>query len=396
MRRALACLLLVSLVVACRKHAATEAPKETIVPEPTKPKPKKVEPWSTIPSWDGTPRPVPPDYPSARGWFHVWRYLDGTLTMESGFTGPSPPGETMAKWVTFFDPRSNTWKKPPKNFAEHPVGEPIWLADGRALEVTAAECASPMQGGCRGLAVDLYEPKTDTWTKPHVLEPQDSREVVGLLPDGRVLFAGGYVRATSQPTADTKILDLKTMKLTSGPPMPHARAMHGHTVLGDGRLIVVGNNSGDDGADLYDPVARAWSTTVGDAPDPCLMPELIELRPGIVASICTTNPATIDVLDVAKGAWSALDPLARVSATLNGEVTMLRDGRLLLVGVKAETTHAYVYDDRTDALIDCGAFDSTNGSEPTEMSDGRIVFGGGDPYGVDFNAKTLPVLTVPP
>ena len=77
-----------------------------------------------------------------------------------------------------------------------------------------------------------------------------------LLPDGRVLIAGGR---RSNPISDAELYDptTKTWAITGS--LLVARSGHMATLLNDGRVLVTGG-SGDSSAELYDPMSGTWSS----------------------------------------------------------------------------------------------------------------------------------------
>jgi hypothetical protein len=64
-----------------------------------------------------------------------------------------------------------------------------------------------------------------------------------LLPDGRVLVAGGMSEPGKWP-ALTETWDPVTETFSAGPPLDVPRSAHAATILADGRVVVIG---GDDG-----------------------------------------------------------------------------------------------------------------------------------------------------
>jgi hypothetical protein len=93
------------------------------------------------------------------------------------------------------------------------------------------------------------------------------------LTDGRVLIAGGCVRDGCEGTPDggrSELFDPRTRTFAPGPtdrfsaaaPMPQPRATHAAVLLGDGRVLIAGGQSGRttllDTALTYDPATNAW------------------------------------------------------------------------------------------------------------------------------------------
>jgi len=98
------------------------------------------------------------------------------------------------------------------------------------------------------------------WALAEPLEVSRVGHSVTLLGDGRVLVVGG--EQTSQPRADVEIFDPVTGRWQRAASLAAARAYHTATLLGDGRVLVTGGE--DDGrlssAEVYDPAADVWTS----------------------------------------------------------------------------------------------------------------------------------------
>jgi hypothetical protein len=177
-----------------------------------------------------------------------------------------------------------------------------------------------------------------------------------VLPDGRVLVAGGTVKAGYWDTASAELYDPATNSWSPAAEMAHARMFHDAVALADGRVLVLGDaaNGNDLGAtglaEIYDPAANRWT------------------------------PA-------------APMPLARGDAA----VTRLRDGRVLYAGGidtaaaqhgghDVELATADVYDPATDRWTPTGALHDTRfDAGAATLPDGRVLVAGGAHWA--FNAS---------
>jgi hypothetical protein len=96
--------------------------------------------------------------------------------------------------------------------------------------------------GGSGPAAQRYKSRTEQW------EAAGTSFGVGLLsqttglPDGRVLFTGGIDAVTGQPTSAAAIYDPAT-QVTTTLTMAAARAGHGASVMGNGRVLITGGSS---------------------------------------------------------------------------------------------------------------------------------------------------------
>jgi hypothetical protein len=88
------------------------------------------------------------------------------------------------------------------------------------------------------------------------------RHTATLLPDGRVVVAGGYSLSGGY-LASAEAYDPSTGAWSPTGSLNAARSEHTATLLPNGYVLVVGGYNGDylASAELYDPVSGAWSTT---------------------------------------------------------------------------------------------------------------------------------------
>jgi large repetitive protein len=197
------------------------------------------------------------------------------------------------------------------------------LADGRVLVVGGED-----QNYAMLASVELYDPKSDTFSDAAPLpEPRDHHTAT-LLANGQVLVVGGGEGSEiSLPdgngTLDSAVLydpAANTWKTTGH--LHHARAGHRAALLDDGRVLVVG---GGDGvgyscaaihpnctiatsvgtAEIYDPKSGTWKDT-GSLAQPRLAFSLNVTPEGVVAAgggADNMGLESVEIYDPAKGTW---------------------------------------------------------------------------------------------
>jgi hypothetical protein len=138
------------------------------------------------------------------------------------------------------------------------------LKDGRILVV----------GGLAGgqypnhkveASAEIYDPETERFTVTGSMEFSRFKQGAALLPDGRVLIAGGSNEIGRQITySSTEIFDPQTGRFSSGPSMklPRFKLLSSVVPLEDGRILLGG---GAERPEIYDP-ARAIFTELTSGP----------------------------------------------------------------------------------------------------------------------------------
>ena len=155
-------------------------------------------------------------------------------------------GEVLTTWYPpqLFDPGEERWRltgnfvQPDRGFPDHAPHSLVLLADGTPLAI----------GNIAGAGQDMveaYDPGEGTWSLRSSPDALRSRPEVVLLPDGRVLAAGGKLEDGSDvPTnewgqvAITDVYDPETDSWRSLASMKLAREYHALTLLvPDGRVV---------------------------------------------------------------------------------------------------------------------------------------------------------------
>jgi hypothetical protein len=125
------------------------------------------------------------------------------------------------------------------------------LPDGRVLVAGGANSSGLLD------SAELYDPSSGTWAATPVMVHPRGDHTATLLPDGIVLVVGGDGRQPGQRLADTELYDPSRGTWTAGPNLAHGRAVHMATLLPNGMVLVTGGEGLSDvvlaSAELYDP-----------------------------------------------------------------------------------------------------------------------------------------------
>ncbi|MBI4705428.1 MAG: hypothetical protein HY744_30360 [Deltaproteobacteria bacterium] len=161
-----------------------------------------------------------------------------------------------------YDPVGNTWTPAASSSCCHCGNiKATLLATGKVL--ATGKCAA------------LYDPEKDSWSPAGDMITERQYHTATLLPNGKVLVAGGCPWGCGQGAiAGAELYDPATNSWAAVGSMTMARLAHGATILPSGKVFVV-NQLG--WADLYDSgldYLKAWQPTVGSAlPSPAMPSE---------------------------------------------------------------------------------------------------------------------------
>jgi YVTN family beta-propeller protein len=260
------------------------------------------------------------------------------------------------------------------------------LPDGRVL------VAGGLGAEGTNTSAELFDPKTRGWTLTGNLNGAHGFHTATLLNDGRVLVAGG-IGAGALPTTSAELFDPKTETWTPTGSLNQGRTIHTATLLPDGRVLVVGGfgtPGTDSSAELFDPETGGWTLTTPLLPNEGRAHHTATLlndgrvlvaggEIGLPGNAILRGSAWI--FDPEAGSWTPTGdlkvPRSRQTATL------LHDGRVLVAGGSGDSTGA--------AIASAEIFDPAKGSwtltDPlhdarilytaTLLNDGRVLAVGG-------------------
>ena len=169
--------------------------------------------------------------------------------------GVQDPGDDAETGAEVYDPATGTWTSTGKMAIRKDCG----------LSATLLLDGSVLVAGRKGS--QLYDPDSGTWaaTGSIIARPGFMGRRFGaavLLPDGRVLMAGGGTHNQYLSTAE--LYDPDTGSWTAIANMHSSKASPRATLLRDGKVLVVGRSSSTT-AEVYDPATGGWPP-LGNSP----------------------------------------------------------------------------------------------------------------------------------
>jgi hypothetical protein len=253
---------------------------------------------------------------------------------------------------------------------------------------------------------DIFDPSTDSWTPTAV--PVDDLTVchsATRLSDGKVLFVGASheqrvgVLSQDLPTTSAEIFDPASGKFTSVGSMSVARCSATTNLLPDGRVLVAGGGSGPNGAsplasaEIFDPATQKFAVT-GSMSVPRTFATSTSLADGRVLIIggCTSNPigddscpggstASAEIFDPATGAFTQTGQM--MTGRTSNIAVLLPDGRVLVAGgignhSTDDLATGELFDPTTGRFAPTGQMGTAReGAAAALLRDGRVLVVGG-------------------
>ncbi|MGC5567824.1 Kelch repeat-containing protein [Streptomyces sp. FR-108] len=193
----------------------------------------------------------------------------GKVLVAGGADGSSAPQATAA----LYDPAAGTWAATGGLHTARRLHTLTLLDDGKVLATGGINSPGQFPPGLA--SAEVYDPATGAWAVTGSLHTGRWGHSAVLLPDRRVLVAGGLTSRSGQSLRSLRsaeILDPATGTWTEVAAMTDARGGHSAIVLAGGRVLVVGGSvpTSRDGSaalafcEVYDPAAGAtgaWTPT---------------------------------------------------------------------------------------------------------------------------------------
>jgi large repetitive protein len=291
-----------------------------------------------------------------------------------------------------FDPRTGEFKVTGSMTMPRGGHTATLLTDGHVLITGGATI--PNYGGPPPVALasaELYDPATGKFSPTGSMATQREFHTATLLPDGRVLIAGGLAYQSSLASAE--LYDPKTGRFSPTGSMITGRGLHSATLLSDGRVLVAGGQAscqagcqGSASAELWDPATGKFSPTgsmtVGREYQTATL-----LRDGRVLLAGGSGLASAELFDPSLGQFS---PTGSMSAVRDmASATLLPNGNVLVAGGAGDAS-ADLFDPATDRFVPTTFMVSVRfGQTATMLATGQVLIAGGNSVGPADNVGAL-------
>ncbi|MEO8470422.1 MAG: kelch repeat-containing protein [Chloroflexota bacterium] len=311
----------------------------------------------------------------ARGYHTATLLADGRVLITGG--GPASwPGSITGITGPFlasaelYDPQTGTFSPTGSMATAREVHTATTLTDGRVLITGGADFQS------RSVATaELYDPRTGLFSPTGSMTTARAFHTATRLADGRILVTGGSSAAwgTSAHLGSAEIYDPKTGMFTATGPMSGGRDFNTSTLLPDGRVLIAGGSTGTDvdnpalaredvtSAEIFDPRTGTFGAT-GSMIDGREYQTATLLSNGRVliaggGSDYTNRVfvASAEIYDSATGTFAATGALA--AARTYHAAALLPDGRVLVTGGYGDVAplaSAEIYDPVTGQFSPAG------------------------------------------
>lgn len=227
---------------------------------------------------------------------------------------------------------------------------------------------------------EIYDPLTNSMRRTTDLGVARAEANAVLLPNGKVLLAGGATTTPGGPTNSAEIFDPGTETWSPTMSMSTYRAGATGTLLPNGKVLIAGGEDKTNylsGAELYDPLSQTWSPT-GSMSVPrqdfvaTLLPSGKVLVAGGKVNFYTLT-TSVELYDPATGIFTPTGNLNSEHA--NPTATLLPNGKVLLVGTGSYD--AELYDSATGTWTPTSPMlFHPSGQSSTLLPDGKVLVAG--------------------
>lgn len=340
--------------------------------------PESTEPRAA--SWTATGNMI-----EARSDFTATRLQDGMVLVVGGDRGGNAVPRALAT-AELYDPGSGTWTATGSMLTGRYRHSATLLPDGKVLVAGGNVGSSAQLGsGCCLANAELYDPVTGTWTATGtMIEPRVAHSAT-LLLDGTVLVAGGDSANLNGTTPGAEVYDPASRSWTAtGAMIERGSSRYAHTavLLPNAKVLMVGGNIGNAAPELFDPISSSWSSLqcavgIQFALGRCNEPS--EWQTAVLLSngnVLVTGPAGAALYDPVSGSWTATGDMREGERAQTS--ILLLSGQVLAFAEDTSRRFAELYDPTNGTwIVTASPLDVRGDPTATLLADGRVLVAGG-------------------
>lgn len=266
------------------------------------------------------------------------------------------------------------------------------LPDGKVLIAGGRGDAGPTT------TAEIYDPATGLFKPTGTMVGSFLLRSSAKLPGGKILIASGL---GTSPTAAAEVYDPATNTFAATGSLNVARWYATATSLPNGEVLIAGGadhtNRAIASAELYDPVAGTFASTgtmgttrIGHTST--LLPSGNVLIAG--GTDLANGGSSAEVYDVASGTFTSTGNMTTTAiGRYDALAAPLPDGRILIAGGESDTDYvlgAEIFDETTGTFTATGSLSSVREAATiATLADGKILIAGGlDPTNIDNSIAT--------
>ena len=336
---------------------------------------------------------------------------NGHVLVAAGRSVPAAGAVELVKTAEVYDPRAERWR------ATGPLGDARWrhtatlLRDGRVL--VAGGFGSPFTLTATGAgsnsqpviaSAEIYDPKTRKWSPTGSMATRRALHVATLLPNGKVLVAGG--RTCNQPppvacnfsftTTTAEIYDPATGTWSPAGGLIQPRHTTSATLLANGKVLFPagfgGTGSATNTAEVYDP-ASGTSVLTGNLNVARARHGTMPLPSGqvlVATGFAAAN--TAELYDPNSGTWTRTGSLGLVTARFNYNYAVLPNGKALVAGgatfpPASRPLTAEVFNPATGLWAPAGMMNDEHGSSSSLSNSQQAVVLSSSPWKLELKPE---------
>jgi hypothetical protein len=207
----------------------------------------------------------------SRSWHTATLLTDGNVLL----AGAEPPAYTSTE---IFDATAGSFTDAAPLLAGRQGGHTATLLRNGKVLLVGGWGASTATGSATLTSAELFDPTAGTFTSTGALATGRHSHTASMLPDGRVLIVGGWSGSvttggahTGKPVATAEVYNVATGTFSAAGSLANARFRHAAATLPDGKILIAGGSDSADpstqtaeprplaSVELYDPAAGSLS-----------------------------------------------------------------------------------------------------------------------------------------